>query len=181
MSYSRQLLGLIAFAAIFSALCSEPCWADSVISLDLESQSGDTYDYSLVESGSSPIEVNAGQQIILSGLSGVTGAEVSGTLASFCPGLTVSFPVITSTSVTVVNGGGGCFFGPNVTDGTLAVDSTVTTAGTVNFEIDTPGGAVDGTTQGPVSSSPEPSAVQLLGLGALTFAALRRNLSRLAH
>ena len=163
----KKLRG-VCIAAVFSAVCSQPCWGGAIISLEL--QTGGTYDYELLVT-TQAIAVQPDQDIVLSGLSGVTNAAVSLSLASgasagpTCTGLTLS--TVTSTSVTLVNDGGQCFY--LGTYGTLEVDSSMTTAGVVDFSIQTPGGFITGTTSGPVSSVPEPAAwaMSLAGVAAL--------------
>jgi uncharacterized repeat protein (TIGR01451 family) len=137
-------------------------------SISLTSQSGGTYKYQL-NTASSGQGVSwkggpglPGTVIVLSGLSGVTGASLSGDLAgsgtasgSNCA-LSVTF---TATSVTVSqppsNNPTVCAFSNGQTVGTLEVDSSVTTAGTVNWAIVNEASRANpsGTVQGPVANT----------------------------
>lgn len=159
-------LGSFCLAVVCTAICSQTCRANAIISLG--SQVSGIFDYDLVVT-TQAIAIQNNQEITLTGLSGVTGAGVSSNLVSSCSGLTVS--MFTSTSVTVNNGGGQCFF--LGTYGTLEVDSSVTTAGAVNYSIQTPGGFNIGTVQGPVST-PEPGTGGLLLVSAVILCVLSR-------
>jgi hypothetical protein len=164
-------IGTIALAALGILPC---CFGASIT---LASHSGGVFDYNLVTDNSG-ITLNPNfPVIVLSGLSGVTGASVSGTLAGlgngFCSLQVSSF---NSTSVTVSNGNLGiCAFGSNISIGTLEVDSSISTVGTVNFALEnsTPNGS--GTTQGPVpASTPEPATLALSLVGLSAFAIVAR-------
>jgi hypothetical protein len=147
----------------------------------LESQSGGTYDYDLVASQEVDfISGGAGTTVIeLTGLSGVTGATVSGALAtgSISCDLVASY---TATTVTVSDeeaDPGSCLFYSAGSYGTLQVTSTATTDGTVDFAInDSFATDTDGTVSGPVGAAvgatPEPSSLLLLGSGLLGFAGI---------
>jgi len=161
----NRLFGLCV-AAVFAAVCSQPCWGDAIITL--ESHTGGTYDYDLAVT-TQAIAIQNGQDIVLSGLAGVTSAAVSSSLASACAGLTVSS--VASESVTLANEGGQCFFLGSY--GTLELVSSVTTDGVVDFSIQTPGGFITGTTDGPVSSVPEPATWELL-LACVSALCIRR-------
>jgi hypothetical protein len=130
------------------------------------SSGGGVYDYD-VDAGPSGVGFDPGQTIILSSLSGVTGASASGVLSSF----TVSS--FTSTSVTFAETGTVGVALPPGPNGTLVVDSSVLTTGTVDYSIDytTLGvggmaGTISGTVDGPVASAvPEPSTWVMALLG----------------
>ncbi len=152
----------------------------------LESNSGGVYDYSLVgplsldppEGGATAIE--NGQTMTLSGLSGITGAELSGALENtLCSGGSsgLSLSGFTSDSVTLdYSASSQCFYGPGGTYGDLEIDSSVMTLGTVNYEIENPpGDFYTGTAEGPVSPEPAAGVLLLTGIAAL---GLRRGLRR---
>jgi hypothetical protein len=153
----RFTLGLASFVVGASVLAVAPTPALAAGTISLASQSGGTYDYELVTDNSGITFNPNSTVIVLSGLSGVTGASVSGALAGpggngSC-GLHVSS--FTATSVTVSNTGFGdpCAFNGNTITGTLEVDSTVTTAGTVNWTIENSEFNGSGVTQGPVAGA----------------------------
>ncbi|MGD1068588.1 MAG: PEP-CTERM sorting domain-containing protein [Bryobacteraceae bacterium] len=167
----KHLVGLCVLA-ILATVYSQPGQCQA---LSLESNSGGTYDYSIVLPPETAFSFQPEHEMILSGLSGVTDAEISTGLETDLCGTAVSS--FTATSVTIENTGGGqCFVGPGGPFGTLEVDSSVTTPGTVNFAIDAPGSVINGTTQGPVSS-PEPETGALLLAGAVALC-IRRCLRR---
>jgi len=174
-------LGAFCIAVI---ACAMPCLGQGIVPpyFALESNSGGVYDYSLVGplsldppvGGAAAIE--NGQIMTLTGLSGVTGAELSGALENtLCNGGSsgLSLSGFTSNSVTLVySASSQCFYGPGGTYGNLEIDSSVTTLGTVNYAIENPpGGFYTGTAQGPVT--PEPAAGVLLLTGIAAFGLLR--------
>jgi hypothetical protein len=152
---------------------SEACLAAPVASLTLTSSGGGVYDYGLTVGANEALTFNPNQTITLSGLSGVTGASASGDLG---PGA-FAVPSVNATTVVLLRPGpfgitfdNTPFPSPN-TFGTLTVDSSVLTTGTVDFSIETSDGTVMGTTQGPVAVS-EPGSTLLLGTFLLGFSGL---------
>lgn len=154
-----MILGL-ALLLTASQLCS-------AATIALTSSSNGVYDYGL-NTTSSGIIFSKGQTITLSGLSGVTGALVSGTL-SLADFTVQSF---SSTSVVFAETAREADFGGPATFGTLVVDSSVQTTGIVDYSVVTANeGTLAGTTQGPVPA-PEPGSMLLLGVVLLAFTAL---------
>jgi hypothetical protein len=144
--------------------------------LILESQNGGVYDYEFeVEGGSTGDEIgfDPGQELTLTGLSGVTDVSLQSQFAGcFSSAFTGSSVTLTAEDPVA------CFFiaGSSTTDsGTLVVDSSVDTAGLVNFDAQgeddfTEQALGTGTVGGPVAAvaaTPEPSSWLLLGTGLL--------------
>ena len=148
--------------------------ADS-FSLSLVSSGGGIYDYGITVPGFSAAIFDANQTITLTGLSGVTGASVSGVL--FDGDFRASF---TSTSVTFDQTNGFALLNPvsvPFTFGVFLVDSTAP-LGTVNWSGQAASGTFSGTVGGPVAgvATPEPSSVALMLLGVgLVFVMRKRN------
>lgn len=164
----KALVSLFS-VAILGILGAPTCHGGPVFTL--ESQTGGTYNYSLMVTPTA-VDIPPGNDIILSGLSGVTGASVTGSLGTsagcFNPG-GFSLLSFTSTTVTLQNETGSQCLALG-TYANLAVTSTVTTPGTVDFEIDILSGPVYGTTGGPVAAAvPEPAAGVLVCLGIATL------------
>lgn len=141
-------------AALLAVAGAAPCWADG---LTLYSSGGGVFDYALTTSSGDGITFQPNSDVIvLSGMSGVTGATLSGDLAAGPAGgftnCGLHVTAVSSSSVTVSNSGFGvpCVFQGPAQWGTLEVVATVATLGTVNFALlNTPNGTISGTTQGP--------------------------------
>jgi PEP-CTERM motif len=126
--------------------------------------------------------------VTISGLSGVTGASVSGALAkvfdveSFTP-TSVTFQMdVTSCSQTGAGAGRPCQISVSgLFTGDFNVDSTVLTVGKVDWSAQTLNeGDLSATVEGPVGSvpAPEPSSVVLMLLGVGLVFVLRKRDSR---
>jgi hypothetical protein len=152
---------------------SEACLAAPIASLTLTSSRGGVYDYGLTVDANEAVEFNQNQTITLSGLSGVTGASVSGELGGELgsPG-TFAVQSVNATSAVFKAELFGVSFGGPATIGTLVVDSAVLTTGTVDFSLETSDGPITGTTQGPVAAVSEPGSTLLLGTFLLGFSGL---------
>ncbi|CAN5415932.1 hypothetical protein BH10ACI4_BH10ACI4_37540 [soil metagenome] len=162
----RKLFALVALA---SAMVLTPlAKADSII---FNSHVGNTYTYDLQIDDHGAAFVLDG--FTITGLSGVTDADLSGRLALvFNPLGGVSF---TSNSVTVATifGVTASFTAP-YSIGTLTVTST-SLPGLANFAILDSNGFFSGTVQGPVNSPvPEPSTLLMMGTGLIGAAGAAR-------
>jgi hypothetical protein len=134
------------------------------------------YNYGLTLAPGETVAIGSNDTITLSGLSGVTGASVSDFPLSVCFTVKSFTP---SSAVYAQTIGGTCFFAEGAVGpqpGTLVVDSSVLTLGTVDFSMQTSNeGTVSGTTQGPVAAAiPEPASLVLLGTALLELAGLAR-------
>lgn len=174
--------GLGAALLLFVSAASAWCTVTPSASLVLTSHSGGVYDYSLVI-GAPSISFFPGDGFTLSNMNGVTGASVlpgSFLYLGFASGYLGASS--TATTAVYTDGNDDAYFtGPPFTFGTLVVDSSVLTLGTIDYSIQTQQGLFTGTTLGPVSavsSTPEPSSLVLLLVGisalGLTMGLVRR-------
>jgi PEP-CTERM motif len=164
-----KFLGILALASAFVLIPTAK--ADSVI---FESQVGNTYTYDLRIDNYGAAFILDGFQI--TGLSGVTGATLSGALGDvFNPLGGVAFDADSVTVGTIAGYTGILFHNPTDID-TLTITSAAL-AGDANFSILDSNGFNCGEVVGPVGDpapAPEPSSLVLLGSGLLGVAGAAR-------
>ena len=161
MGVPHRLLAVCALSVAFAA-------AARPTSIVLTSQSGGQFNYAIQLGPNQGLVLQTGNEIILSGLSGVTGASLTGLAFVF------GNPVISGSSVAITDTN-PIVFDPvpsGVTIPALAVISSITSAGPVNYQIQTANGTLSGGVLGPVAV-PEPAP---LWSGALALAILVWNL-----
>jgi hypothetical protein len=158
MHTSVALIACIGLAACLGAT-----------NLTLISQSGGQYNYAIQLDPNQGLVFVGGDQIILSGLSGVIGATLLSGLVPF-----FGNPVTTPTSVSITDNN-AIVFDPvarGVTIPAFSVTSSVLTTSPVHYQIETANGTFSGAVQGPVAI-PEPTMIFLVGAGLFALG-LRR-------
>jgi len=145
--------------------------------ITLISSSAGVYDYGMTINVGETVSLDFGDTITLSDLSGVTGASVI-----LSPGsLPFTVGALTSNSVVFDAVAGATFDNASIapiTVGTLVVDSSVLTTGTVDFAMETANeGTVAGSTTGP-TAVPEPSVLILLGTAMMGLVAFRHRFAK---
>jgi hypothetical protein len=146
-------------AGVVGVLGSGPSSAAGVA---LDSASGGVYKYDIILGSNEDFFYGS---IVLSGLSGVTDASVADTIAMYSG----TGAVFTTTTATFTINQSILNMGASGPMGTMIVDSTVLTEGTVDYVIHSNGSDVTGTVWGPVAGNPngapEPSTWAMMGLG----------------
>lgn len=166
----RFLFGNPLLAVTVFTYAAGAAYADTLV---LTSQTGGQYDYGLQLDANHGLVINVGDEIMLTGLSGVIGASV-------LPGLSFAYSnvVTTSTSVTITDTTGFVLDPLTVSHiiSAVQVTSSVSTTGSVIYQVQTASeGTLSGVVPGPVAV-PEP--VELPALAAIAVflgAALRKH------
>lgn len=140
--------GIITFTGNYNLISGTPN-----VTITLASQNGGIYNYDINMSGCTGqcIDILNGQQTVLSGMAGVTGATAlssSGLNTCLTGSSTGSTATFTETLDPV-----GCSFGVPATLHAFQVTSTSSTLGTIQYSIQTDVGTFTGTTQGPVAQN----------------------------
>jgi hypothetical protein len=167
MISSPLFLFRLRMAVILAVTSVGTAYADMLV---LTAQADGQYDYGIQLDANHGLVVLTGDEIILSGLSGVTGASVLQGLS-----FAYSLGVISATSLTIVD------TIPFVLDplpvshtiSALRATSSAPMTGLVDYQIQTGNGVLSGMVPGPVAAVPEPG--ELLVVAALAaFLLLKR-------
>jgi hypothetical protein len=151
----NRLVAITVVASAFTSL--------DAATITLTSQSGGQYTYGILLGANEGLAFIAGNQIVLSGLSGVLDANASSMLGPFFTNVATTPDSVIFTDTT------GIVYDPlpsSHTIGTLTVDSSVLTPGPVSFQIQNGSGTSSGTVSGPVAV-PEPAELGLASLFGL--------------
>ena len=173
---------MIRRSVLLATLCLLAAQLHANVIFQIVSQVGGTYNYELtLTNGTGDIFFTAGQQLTVTGLSGVTGDSLSGSAAgiySTC-GFTATSACFSVTSDTVL----GPATGSDDNFPTFTITSTVLTTGSVNYQIQTNGtiGSMtptnfNGMVTGPVgvASTPEPATIGMFAIGLALLCMIRR-------
>ena len=157
MNSSLVFFRPLHMAAVLGALCAGSACADMLV---LSAEADGQYDYGIQRDPNHGLVVLLGDEITLSGLSGVTAASVLPDLA-----FAFSLGTISATSVTIVDTTAFVLDPLPVghTISALQVISSASSTGLVDYQIQTRiEGVLSGTVCGPVAAAPEPRAWPIL-------------------
>jgi hypothetical protein len=162
----------VSTAVVLGGISLSTAYADMLV---LAAQSGGEYDYGIQLDANHGLVVDVGDQITLSGLSGVTAATV-------LPGLSFAYSSgsITSNSVTIVATTAFVLdpIPASHVISVLQVSSLSPNTDLVDYQVQTGSGVLEGTVLGPVATVPEPGEFPTLFAVAAVFVLKRAPNSR---